>query len=116
MGPSKVWEKGPCPRSCRRAAARTRSESCRSSPKRSATRPATRVRPQRVLEPRVIGAGEHEMGEASLPNAPETLERFGADEGEGRSLENDRAVDRVEDRLAPRRAVGRRATFSRESR
>ncbi len=54
---------------------------------------------QRVLETSVIRSGEHEMGEAGLPDAPQALEFRRSDELEREPLERDRSVDRVVDGL-----------------
>ena len=81
--------------------------------------PGDPVDPERVLEARVVRAGEHEVGEAGLADPPEPLEGGVPDERERGAAQRDDAVDRVEDRLAllrfragdhdPREPRGRKA-------
>ncbi len=60
-------------------------------------------RPERVLEAGVVRAGVDEIGEAELPDLAEALEERRVQEREQRRLNLDIAVDRVADRLCPRR-------------
>ena len=108
IGPSRVWENGPWPRSCSRAAARTWPALGVAEPEPFRHPTRDRERSQGVLEARVVRPGEHEVGEAGLPDPPQPLECLGADEFEGGALEHDRPVDRVEDRLSGSR--GRRSS------
>ncbi len=61
--------------------------------------PRDPVRPERVLEARVVRPGKDEMGKAGLSDPPEPLELRRADERERDPVKRDRAVHGVEDRL-----------------
>ena len=54
---------------------------------------------KRVLEPRVVGPGIHEVGKTELPDVAEALQRRGVKQGKRKVLHFNIAVDRVLDDL-----------------
>jgi hypothetical protein len=52
---------------------------------------------ERVLEPRVVGTGIHEIGKTELPDIAEALQRGGVEQGERKVLDFNVTVDRVLD-------------------
>ncbi len=59
--------------------------------------------PERVLEAGVVRAGIDEVCEAELPDLAKALEQGRVHEGEERGLHLDITVNRIPDRLRPRR-------------
>ena len=96
---SLACENGPWPISWRSPAATTSIRSFSSEAEAAGCHIRKEHGAQRVLEPRVVGPGVHEVGKTELPDVAEALQRRGIEQGKRKVLHFNITMDRVLDDL-----------------